>query len=153
MKTRLFLVAFLLACLIVPATASAAGLTNGIYQVLPNGSTFVGTLTTTSFQVVDGEIHALGTLTGTLTNKKGVTQAVNAPVNFLINALNGTCTILTLHTGRIDIDLLGIHIDLSPIDLVITGGPGSVGGLLCGILNNLNVNTLVGFLNTVLASL
>lgn len=49
---------------------------------------------------------------------------------------NGTCEILNLDLGPIFLDLLGLQIDLSPIELDITAvsGPGNLlGNLLCAV--------------------
>jgi hypothetical protein len=78
------------------------------------------------------------------------------------------CTILTLVLGPLHLDLLGLVVDLSQINLTITGqtGPGQLlGNLLCGLaglldqtgslsglLNN-TLNQIVMLLNQILAAL
>ena len=53
----------------------------------------------------------------------------------------GACTILTLNLGRLDLNLLGLHVVLDPVSLLVEAVPGAgalVGNLLCGITNLLN---------------
>jgi hypothetical protein len=46
----------------------------------------------------------------------------------------GTCTILELETGDIDLFLLGLHLHIDPIHIVLTAQRGTLlGDLLCGI--------------------
>lgn len=54
-----------------------------------------------------------------------------------------TCPILDLSLGPINLSLLGLNVDTSPICLVITAqqGGGLLGDLLCGIANLLNQGT------------
>jgi hypothetical protein len=128
-----------------------------------SGGTFSGTLTVTKFVKKSGTLNAVGRLSGTLTNTAtGVTQTVtNAHVTIpIIAASPATCTILTLHTGAIHLNLLGLVVDISPIDITITAvsGPGNLlGNLLCAIANLLNgggpLSSLTGLLNHILARL
>jgi hypothetical protein len=82
-----------------------------------------------------------------------VTQAVTVP----LTGLTGTCTILALHTGAINLNLLGLNVALAPIDLVITAdaAPGNLlGNLLCAVAHLLDgggpINGLAGLLNNIL---
>ena len=93
-----------------PTTLSAAppsnsSLTTGIVQTIPGSGTFVGSFTTTSFQLVNGVLNAVGTLTGTFTPLVGVAQTVNQVVSIPLSGITGTCTILVLHTGAISLSL------------------------------------------------
>lgn len=136
-------------------------LTAPVTGTFTNG-TFNGTLTVTKFVQQNGTLNAVGTLSGTLTNTltgltQQVTQAVTIPI---IAASPATCTILTLHTGAIDLNLLGLMVHLNPIDLTITAvsGPGNLlGNLLCAVANLLNgggpLSSLTGLLNQILANL
>lgn len=132
-----------------PAMAQAPGsgsLTTSIFQVINGVGTFAGTLTVTGFSTVNGVINAVGTISGTLTNTTGmvVGTLTNAPITIPLTGLTGTCTILTLHIGAINLSLLGLNVSLSPIDLVITAtaAPGNLlGNLLCSVANLLNSNS------------
>ena len=149
---------------LVPTVASAApssgSLTTGIVQTIPGVGTFAGTLTTTSFQLVNGVLNAVGTLTGTFTPLVGAAQTVNQAVSIPLSGLTGTCTILTLHTGAISLNLLGLNVALAPIDLVITAdaAPGNLlGNLLCAVAHLLDaggpLSGLVALLNQILGAI
>jgi len=94
---------------------------------------------------------ASATLQGTLAGLPFTTQITN----FVLSPGQGnSCSVLDLELGPINISLLGLHVDTSPICLTITAqrGHGILGNLLCslanvggvipaisGILNNPNV--------------
>lgn len=128
---------------------------------------FAGIFNITEF-VVDstGQLLATGTLTGTVRNAAGaitgiINEALSLPVIGPIlggGGSAGTCEILDLQLGPLDLTLLGLRIQLSQINLVITAisGPGNLlGNLLCavaGLLDGglLNLNDLAGLLNRIL---
>lgn len=133
-----------------------------------NGTNALATIT--SFQVVDGVLTAVGTITGsvtTLVNGIPVTTTVtNAPFTAPITNLQSgaTCDILTLDVGAIHLDVLGLIVDLSPIHLNIAAQPGSgnlLGNLLCAVAHILDnnglasgaVNGIANLLNHILAAL
>lgn len=144
----------------VPAPAPpSGGLVTAIMQTIAGIGTFTGTLTTTSVSLVNGVLTATGTISGTLTDTAGnvVGTLTNAPITFPLTGFTGTCTILTLHTGMINLSVLGLNVTLSPIDLVITAiaAPGNLlGNLLCDVANLLNgggpLSTLLGSVATLL---
>jgi hypothetical protein len=141
---------------------SSGTLTAPVTGTFTNG-TFSGTLTVTKFVKQNGTLNAVGTLSGTLTNTAGtvIGTVTNVPVTIpIIAASPATCTILTLHTGAIHLDLLGLVVNISPIDITITAvsGPGNLlGNLLCAVANLLNgggpLSSLTGLLNQILARL
>jgi hypothetical protein len=131
-----------------------------------NGTNAMATIT--SFQVVDGALQAVGTVTGqvtTLVNGVPVTTTVTdaaftAPVSILQQA--GTCRILDLDLGPIHLDLLGLVVDLSAVNLDITAVPGAgnlLGNLLCAVAHLLDggntaaLQPLLDVLNRILGSL
>jgi len=139
------------ALMTVPVPASAApapapasgGLITAIMQTIAGVGTFTGTLTVNSVSLINGVLNAVGTISGTLTDTAGnvVGTITNAPITIPLTSFTGTCTILTLHTGTINLSLLGLNVTLSPIDLVITAtaAPGNLlGNLLCDVANLLN---------------
>lgn len=148
--TTVFLTLTLLAVLVaVPAPLSAApsngSLTSGIVQTIPGVGTFAGSLTTTGIQLANGVLSGVGTLTGNFTPLTGplagIPQAINQAVSIPLTSVTGTCTILTLHTGAISLNLLGLNVALAPIDLVITAeaAPGNLlGNLLCAVTHLLD---------------
>jgi hypothetical protein len=65
-----------------------------------------------------------------------------------------------LHTGAINLSVLGLNISLSPIDLVITAtaAPGNLlGNLLCSVAHLLDsggtLSTLTALLNQILGAI
>jgi hypothetical protein len=130
----------------VPITGTA---TNTLGQAV----NFAGTFALQRFTVVDGQLAAVGTLTGTLTNTvTGATQTVNQTVTLPVSA-NGTCQILHLTLGPLDLNLLGlmVHLDRVVLDITAQSGPGNLlGNLLCAIANLLNSNAPAGPLATLL---
>jgi len=125
---------------------------------------FVGTLTVSSFQVVNGVLSAIGTLSGTILDGAGnVVQTVNQTVT-LPTSVSASCEILSLTLGPLHLNLLGLVVDLNQVVLNITAVPGAgnlLGNLLCAVANLLNsggglsnlLNSLVGLLNQILGSL
>lgn len=72
-------------------------------------------------------------------------QAVFIPLTRSDAALSATCNVLSLTLGPVDLNLLGLRVELNncsggPVKLDITADPtgGLLGGLLCGIANLLN---------------
>ena len=126
---------------------------SGVIDALDGGGTFVGTLKITQFASQAGSLVAKGTLTGNLTNAAGttaVTQAVTIPVV----DLNGTCEILDLVLGPLDLNLLGLVVHLDQVVLTITAQQGALlGDLLCSIANLLNNNSPLSALATLLNNL
>jgi hypothetical protein len=117
--------------LVTGAATTAAGAT-GIFQ---------GTLTMTGVQIINGVLSAVGTLAGNVVDSAGnvlatVNQAVTSPLQ-----VTATCTILDLVLGPLDLNLLGLRIQLNQVHLLITAVPGAgnlLGNLLCGVANLLN---------------
>src|SRR3954454_19375381 len=166
MKLKISLAVLAIALLFAPVPSHAApgtnSITTGILQTIPNVGTFTGSLTTTSFQVVNGVINAVGTVSGTLTGPTGnvIGTLTNAPISVPITGLTGRCPILALHTGQINLSLLGLNVVLSPIDLTITAqaAPGNLlGNLLCAVAHLLDTNGpltgIAALLNQILAVL
>ena len=87
-----------------------------------------------------------------------LTNTFTIPVNTA--ASSGSCQILDLVLGPLNLDLLGLVVHLDTVHLNITAqqGPGNLlGNLLCGIANALNggapANVLANLLNQILAIL
>jgi hypothetical protein len=165
MKVRRSLIAIVIAvAMMAPAVASAAkpaapSVSIPISQVLPNTDTLAGQLTINEFKVIDGQLTALGTLTARLTDAAGtllgtVVTTVAVPVSG-----SGSCTILHLTLGPLDLDLLGLQVHLNQVVLDITAqtGPGNLlGNLLCSIADLFNggsLSALANLLNQLLGAL
>ena len=106
---------------------------------LADGGTFVGTVSNLAASSVGGVLTLSGVLNGTATSATGVvTQVVNfAFSSIVIPGAGAACRILTLDIGAINLNLLGLVIDLAPIALDITAVPGRgnlLGNLLCAVV-------------------
>src|SRR5436190_1692707 len=116
------------AALNVPVTGTA---TNALGQTV----NFVGQFSLQSFNYANGQVSAIGQLTGTLTNTvTGAVQTVDQLVSIPLTAATGTCQILHLTLGPIDLNLLGlvVHTNQIVIDITAQSGPGNLlGNLLC----------------------
>src|SRR6478735_9311970 len=108
---------------------------------------------TGTFVVQNGTLQAVGTFTGTVTDAAGNTtqgtQQTAIPVD--LAQTTGSCQILDLVLGPLDLDLLGLQVHLNTVHLNITAqsGPGElVGNLLCAIAGLLDgglpLNTVLG---------
>ena len=119
------------------STAKAVAAAQPAATTLPvtgvaNGAAFTGTVSDLTASVVDGVVQLSGTLTGTGLPTEGIDFA--APIQDL-QATEG-CRILTLDLGPLDLDVLGLVIELAPVELVLTAvpGPGNLlGNLLCAV--------------------
>lgn len=138
---------------------------------------FDGTLDIKKFVASNEQLVALATLTGTVTKQNGKTADVTRGVRLLVTHINGrslplvdegaaaeatrvlACEVLTLNLGPLDLNLLGLQVNLSAIELVITAIPGGglLGDLLCavaGLLSSLaGLGRIARLLNRILAEL
>ena len=86
----------------------------------------------------------------------GIQQVTQATA--VVTAATGSCQILDLTLGPIDLNLLGlvVHLDTVHLNITAQSGPGNLlGNLLCAVANLLNggLNNLVGGLLNQLATL
>jgi hypothetical protein len=120
----------------------------------------------TNITVVNGQLFASGVATATIHGRVFTAPFSNVPVNIALGPGTnvGTCPVLNLTLGPIDLDLLGLVVQTSPIclDITATAGGGLLGDLLCnigGLLNQgLSLNQILGNLtanqlNTLLTGL
>jgi hypothetical protein len=123
---------------------------------------FNGTATITRFVASQGQLRAVGTLTGTITDASGKVQSLVTTFSTPIApaAVTAACEILHLDLGPIDLNLLGLTIHTNEIVLDIAAVPGAgnlLGNLLCGVANLLNGNGglagIANLLNQILAAL
>jgi hypothetical protein len=127
-------------------------------DALGGTGTFEGTYTVQRFTSQNGQLAVVGTLTGTLTNSVGnVIDSVTQQVTMPVTQADGTCQILHLELGPLDLDLLGlvVHLDQVVLDITAQSGPGNLlGNLLCAIAGLLDSNAplsgLVNALNNLL---
>ena len=136
------------------AQAKKSGSITAPVTGIVDGAVYQGTLTITKFAKQAGELVALGTLDGILA---GIGQ-IALPVD--LTHTTGSCEILHLELGPLDLNLLGLEIHLDRIVLDITAQAGSgnlLGNLLCAIAHLLDnggaLTRLVGLLNNLLRAL
>lgn len=144
---------------IAPLSTASAQSSNPLKNISVTdtaGNLTNATLNITSFAVRRGQVVAMGTLTGTL-NGKQINQAVTLPVT----TGQHSCEILSLQLGPLDLNLLGLRVQLSQVNLDITAEPGSgnlLGNLLCEVAKLLDGNgralgRLAKLLNDILGAL
>ena len=113
--------------------------------------------TVTNLTLVNGQLLASGTATATIHNRSYTTTFSGVPVNLSVvpGVTNTTgCPVLNLSLGPINLDLLGLVVQTSPICLDITAVPGGglLGNLLCnvsGLLNQgMTLSQILGLLST-----
>jgi hypothetical protein len=122
------------------------------------GGSVVGTFDVTKFANQNGTLTAIGTFTGTVTDAAGTattgTQQLALPVNLAQST--GSCQILDLVLGPLDLDLLGLQVHLDQVHLNITAqsGPGNLlGNLLCAVAGLLDGPTGLNAVLTQIAAL
>jgi len=116
-------------------------------------------LTGLNFDAAKGLLTATGgTVTGTLAGLPFTTNITNFALQLLPgDATTAACSVLNLELAPIHANLLGLHVDTSPICLDITAfkGQGVLGDLLCGIaggnIAGLSSSLLTNGLSQVLA--
>lgn len=141
-----------------PPAASApqlAAVTAPISQVIDGLGTFTGTFTPTSFANTGGQLTVDGVLNGQVTGAAGNVLATvtnlafdNVPVTGA--AATGTCQILHLDLGPLDLTILGVavHLDRVVLDVTAMRGPGNLlGNLLCAVAGLLDGNATTGLAN------
>ena len=145
-----------------PATASAqakapAGLLTIPVTGAGSGAVFAGTFQLQKFALDQGGLVATGILTGVMTDADGVTTSLARNVAMPAAVGDATCQILHLDLGPLNLDILGLRVDLSRVVLDITAQAGAgnlLGNLLCAVTNLLNDPTgLTRVLNSILALL
>lgn len=152
-----------------PASQTVAARPSGTLTVPivgTNGTDAVATIT--SFQLIDGTLTAVGTITGDVTTLVGgvpVTATLtDAPFSAPVTDIQtgGSCQILALDLGPIHLDLLGLIVDVSAVQVDITAQPGPgnlLGNLLCAVAHLLDngsptaLGQVVTLLNQILGAL
>ena len=148
--------------LIAPTAALAQGKKDVTPIAIPvtgagGGAVFAGTFQLQKFATDQGQLVATGLLTGVVTSAAGVTTSVVRTVALPAAVTQTSCAILHLDLGPLNLDLLGLQVNLNRIILDITAQAGAgnlLGNLLCAVTNLLNDPTgLSKLLNSILAIL
>ena len=166
------------------------GWTLPVTGTLADGGTFTGTFLLQSLNVDESRtLIATGTLTGTATTIDGVvttiSQTVSAPATMTRENRNGNpnataalaadaitpmgandpgvCDVLFLDLGPLNLNILGLEVDLAPIVLdidAIPGGGNLLGNLLCAVVGLFDgvaviaaISNLLNVINGLLAGL
>ena len=158
-----------------PKTSSLPALkTIPVHGVAKNGKQFNGTYAIQRYVARGHKAYAVGTLKGTLNGRHVTRYNVMMPATLAGPPAAGSakvrkaavaCTVLQLQLGPIDLNLLGLRVQLFggtnpatplPVSLLITGVPGSgnlLGNLLCGLTGALNQPGILSQLNSNLSQL
>jgi hypothetical protein len=171
MRARMGVLVAVVVCgllLVGPASAGAQTPTTAtsftripVTGKVSNHKTFTGRYTVNYFATRGDTTYAVGTLTGRIGRRHVSKQNVRMPVTLgpASPQTAANCRILNLTLGPLDLNLLGLRVQLNRVHLQITGitGPGNLlGNLLCGVANLLNTppappaSNLTGLLNIVL---
>jgi hypothetical protein len=171
-RVRLAAVAATLACALTLGATSTAGAQTGTQDLAKrvavtgtakNGKKFKGTYTINRFVKRGGKVFAVGTLKGRLKHRHVRRTGVRIPVTSFgpeggAQGAQVSCKVLTLTLGPLDLNLLGLRVQLNQVNLRITAIPGGglLGDLLCGLTNLLNPTgltngQLAAILNAILA--
>ena len=160
--TRLAAVAATLACALLLGSAGQAAAQTGsgttdltkrlaVTGTGKGGKKFTGTYTVDRFVSRAGKVFSVGTLKGKLKNRRVSRKNVRMPVSSFglagpAQSSQLVCRILTLTLGPLDLNLLGLRVQLNQVNLRITAIPGGglLGDLLCGVANLLNPPALAG---------
>jgi hypothetical protein len=137
----------------MPVTVFAGNHTSGgalsdipVTGTLEDGGTFEGTVNLNQLQFEDGQLTVSGVLNGVATTVDDVAheitnQAFTTTLDLSSDTGREECRILFLDLGPIFLDLLGLEVDLSQIELEVRAvpGPGNLlGNLLCSVVHLLD---------------
>jgi hypothetical protein len=150
-------VAFLVATASVATSAKAPTISIPVVGTVVGGGGFSGVLNITSFAVQNGQVVAVGTVSGVVTNAAGIATSALSGFRVPVTIPTATCDILHLDLGPIALDILGLQVNLSRVILDITAQAGAgnlLGNLLCAVAGLLdNPTGLAKILNDILALL
>jgi len=133
-----------------------------ITGTLPGGGAFDGTFDLDRIVGRGDVLTAVGTLSGTLTDAEAnvIGTVTDVPLSLALQQATGSCEILDLVLGPLDLDLLGLVVHLDTVHLNITAEQGSgnlLGNLLCAVAglldNSASPNAIAQLLNRILGLL
>jgi hypothetical protein len=162
-RISLAAVAATLSCALLMGVTSTAGAATtqdftkriAVTGTAKNGKKFNGNYTINRFVSRHGKVFAVGTLKGRLKHRHVTRRGVRIPVTSFGDAGSAqssqvACKVLTLVLGPLDLNLLGLRVQLNQLNLRVTAipstlpGGGLLGDLLCGLTNLLNPTGLTG---------
>jgi hypothetical protein len=124
----------------VVVLSMTSGLPQAVARPRPDSINIIPNIT--SVALVNGVLTATGTATAVI-HGQSVTVPFSAPIDVTASPNPDPldpCAILDLRLGPINLNLLGLIVQTSPICLTLTGFPtgGLLGQILCGLANGLN---------------
>lgn len=163
----------------IEATSAGWGQAVPMTGTAKNGKTFTGKFNIKRFVYSGEQLYAVGDLTGKLKGRHvnrrnvripaAVSDAATARAAQAPTPTPNACQVLKLDLGALDLNLLGLRVQLAPVHLLIeavpsgggTGGQagGLLGDLLCGVTNllapsaNSPLDAVTRLLNSLLALL
>lgn len=135
-----------------PAATFVAGTHNSTQTSTPaltvpvsgsgGGGTFAGTLQIQRFSSQNGQVAALGLLSGTVTTGNGIATSIVKTVALPSSVTGGTCDALNLDLAPSSVDLAGLQIALNRVVLDFSAqsmtAQSTAGTLFCGVANVVN---------------
>jgi len=123
-----------------------------------DGRKVKGSFTPSKFEEKNGELLVTGTLEGKIVGKgtpKSFKETKTTTVEDVVSGgasggrAVGTCDILNLVLGPLDLNVLGleIHLDTVVLDIIANPAGGLLGDLLCAVANLLDGGPLGGLLD------
>ena len=92
------------------------------------------------FAVKGDKVVARGPVNATVTRPDGTTDTISKRVSYRVTPTKN-CKILKLHLAPVFLNLLGLEVRTSDINVKLTGDrSGLLGGLLCGLSRNLRLD-------------
>lgn len=153
-------------------TTAGSGVAVPVSGTLSDGGSFTGKILNPVVTAdKSGNTFLSGTLKGTATTASGATSQVSQAFKTSLTPSTGqnaaaagggkSCSILTLDVGAINLNLLGLVVNLAPIHLDVSAVPGAgnlLGNLLCAVTNLLNntgspTSAITNLLNQLLTGL
>lgn len=125
---------------------------SGPLSSLPSGA-MTGVFNITHFAVQNNalgkpQIMAVGNLVGTVTNAAGASTVALNNVTAPVTAATGSCPILSLTLGPLNLNVLGLVVDIPNaivVNIVAQSGAGNLlGNLLCSVAGLLDNGGLLG---------
>jgi hypothetical protein len=114
----------------VSTVAAAQAVDLPVVGTLPDGTVFNGQLSGLTTSLVNGVPTLAGMITGT---------GLAAPTTFVapITGVMAACQVLTLNLGPLNLNVIGVIVDLQPVNLLVAAVPTNiVTALVCALLGN-----------------
>jgi hypothetical protein len=133
MKARTLVLAVLASLAVAAPAAASTGETSGQGQVTLDVAVKRFAVSANQRQIV-----GRGQLTARIIDDTGASQTARRPVRFAVSAQQGNCRVLMLTLEDLQLELLGLKVDVSTVNLRLYGiprgeGSGVLGRLFCSL--------------------